>query len=163
MSESFVWTTDVLSSSVWSCCSDSTKLWHKATFLGTVLLLCDLSESSWSLLQYLTVYLYDVSCCERDQIFWYLSQVLWRLRSCTRGLWREPKVVWCGPNVVFLPLSLSLAPTLSRQVPVMIKRNWDECLRRCQGSGELEPFMRNSKRRRVIIHFTISVCSHTTL
>lgn len=104
MSESFVWATDVLSSSVWSCYSDSTKLRHKTTFLCTVLL-CYLAEPSWSLLQYLTVYLYKVSCCECVQIFWYLSQVLWRLRYFTWGLWREPNVVWCGPNVIFLSLS----------------------------------------------------------
>lgn len=38
MPESFVWTTEVLSLSVGSCCSDSTKLWHKATFLGFVIM-----------------------------------------------------------------------------------------------------------------------------
>lgn len=167
MSESCVWTTDVLSSSVWSCYSDSTLWWHKATFLGAVLLLCDLVAPSQSLLQYLTMCLYDVSCCEYDQIC---------LRSCgdsdllTWGLWREPKVVWCGPNVVFseayplpIPLPLPLPPLLlhshTQHKPVKFllllkqekKRKRDECLRRCQRSGELEPLVRNSERTRVII------------
>lgn len=109
MSESFVWTTDILSSSVWGCYSDSMTQGHFSGCCFVIMCSCRL------LSQYLTVYLYDVSCCECDRILWYVSQVLRRLRSLTWGLWREPKVVWCGPNVVFWglvpPPFSSLSPT----------------------------------------------------
>lgn len=75
-------------------------------------LLCDLAEPPRSPLQHLAVYIYTMSASVDDQIFRYPSEDLWRLRSLSWGLRREPKVVWCGPSVVFwglfpLPLPLS--------------------------------------------------------
>lgn len=171
MSESFVWTTDVLSSSVWGCYSDSMTQGHFSGCCFVIMCSCRL------LSQYLTVYLYDVSCCECDRILWCVSQVLRRLRSLTWGLWREPKVVWCGPNVVFWglvpPPFSSLSPTPCTCPSKFLlwlkkgkkkkKRGNETCLKQCQGSGELERFVRNSKTRRWFIHFTISICCDTTL
>lgn len=154
MSESFVWTTDVLSSSVWGCYSDSMTQGHFSGCCFVIMCSCRL------LSQYLTVYLYDVSCCECDRILWYVSQVLRRLRSFTWGLWREPKVVWCGPNVVFWglvpPPFSSLSPTPctcpSKFLLWLKKGKWDVS-KTVSGVGGVRAICEEQQNKKVIYPF----------